>query len=217
MQRNPLLSSCGVAQQRSVAESIAIAFHVDGVEYSSVYDMPLKTFQLDTAGHSIAPIKKKHTFTHTHSVQREKNTMSNIMLLKHLGKACVYFCPASLFCLYSKRDVFMRLSQISVSGFIVNFLWHFVCLLSFFSLCLSFSSLSSDYYDDYCCVCVCSFQFSSFAAQRFHTQQILYVLFEKFMNRITINLSTSTPSKSTWSAFKATATNGHTKYNEYLN
>lgn len=44
MQRNPLLSSFAVAQQQSVAESIAIAFHMDGVEYSSVYDMPLKTF-----------------------------------------------------------------------------------------------------------------------------------------------------------------------------
>lgn len=106
-------------------------------------------------------------------------------------------------CLYTERDIFMRLSQISFSGFIVNFLWHFVCLL-FFPLSLSHSAshsglLSASFlpifivfstdYSDYCVRC--SFQFGSFAALRFSSA--LNMLFKNFLNRITINLSTSAP------------------------
>lgn len=82
------------------------------------------------------------------------------------------------------------------------------CLFVVF--CLPSSSLSSDYYDDYCCMCVCVSMFALFnfplLQHNVFIRSKFYVLFEKFMNRITINLSTSTPRKSTWSAFQATAT-----------
>lgn len=166
------------------------------------------------------------------------------MLLKHFGyiRMFVRFVLASLpwyaFCLHSKRDVFMRLSQISFSRFIVNFLWHFVCLLFFIYLCsayvyishfpcahvisIPFASISIGYYDyDYYCACVyLLFSIFLFCNAAFFIRSKFNVLFGNFMNRITINLSTSTTEKihmkctlqTTTTTTTATSTN---EYNEY--